>query len=230
MVIRRGSASALVVGLWALVWLAGCAPLPLASPGPQPKPETKVIGSTGPVSAEKPAAIAVYATDANGGGAGNVLVLLYALHGRQEPDATLAVLDIVDRHFEPAVLAVHVGDSVRIDNLDGMPHDVYSFSRARPLSLRLAAGERGRKLTFPRAGVVIVGCKIYNDMKGYIYVTDAAYFGRTDGKGFLRLSGLAPGSYRVNVWRADRPDADPKGFPRTIKLEPGAEDAVLVRF
>lgn len=234
MVIHYGSAAALVVALCALVWLAGCAPLAPALraplPNTQPKPATKVIGSTGPFSTVKPAAIAVYATDANGRGAGNALVLLYALHARPEPDAAPAVLVIVDRHFEPAVLAVHVGNSVQIDNLDGIPHDVYSFSRAHPLSLRLAAGERGVKLRFPRAGVVTVGCKIYNDMQGYIYVTDAAYFGRTDGNGFLRLSGLAPGTYRLNVWRPSRPDADPKGFPRTIKLEPGAEDPVLVRF
>lgn len=234
MEIRHGSAGALVVALWALVWLGGCALLPPASLYPQPKPRqkpaTKVIGSTGPVSAVKSAAIVVHATKANGAAAGNVLVLLYALDAKPEPDDAPAVLDILDRRFEPRVLAVRVGDSVRLENLDGVPHDVYSFSKARPLSLHLAAGERGVKLKFPRAGVVALGSKIYSDMRGYIYVSDAAYFGRTDCNGFLRLSGLVPGSYRINVWRADRAETDPQKFPRKVELEPGAEEALPVGF
>lgn len=234
MVIRRGSADTLLVALCALVWLAGCALLPPASPLTKPKRQptsaTNAFGSMGPVSKVKPAAISVYATDANGREASNVLVLLHTRHARPEPDATLASLDIVERHFEPAVLAVHVGNSVQIENLDGVPHDVYSFSKARSLSLRLAPGERGKKLRFPRPGLVTVGCKIDNDMRGYIYVTDATYFGKTDGNGFLRLSGLAPGTYRVTVWRADSPNAEPEGFPRTIKLEPGEIYPVPIRF
>lgn len=233
--VRHGSASALVVALWALVSLAGCALLspapPPAQPGPGPKPATRAPApAVVPRPALKPAAIAVHATNAHGRALGNVLVLLHSLDAEPERDDAPAVLDILDRRFEPEVLAVRVGGRVQFKNLDGVTHDVYSFSKARPLSLHLAAGDRGTKLKFSRTGVVALGCKIYSDMRGYIYVTDAAYVGRTDSNGFLRLSGIAPGSYRIEVWRADRPDADPRGFPQKIELESGAERPVPVRF
>ena len=204
---RHRSSSAVVVALWALVSLAGCSLLP---PGSQPKPQSKraTVPAGKPGSAARSAAIAVRATDAEGGPMGNVLVLLHALDAKPERDDAPAVLDILDRRA----------------------HEVYSFSKARPLSLHLAAGDRGAKLKFSRAGVVALGCKIFNDMRGYIYVTDAAYFGTTDSNGFVRLSGIAPGSYRINVWRADRIEADPKSVPRKIVLEPGAEKAVPVKF
>lgn len=230
---RHGSASAIVVVLAALVSLAGCTLLspPAPRPGAQPKPATKTTAAAAkPAPAARPAALAVRATNASGGAMDNVLVLLHPLDARPDLDDAPAVLDVLDRRFEPAVLPVRVGGSVLLKNLDGVPHDVYSFSKARPLSLHLAAGDRGKTVKFSRAGVVTVGCKVYNDMRGYIYVTDAAYFGTTDGNGFLRLSGIAPGSYRVEVWRADQPAADPPSFPEKIELEPGAERALPVKF
>lgn len=234
---RRGSGSAVVVALWTLASLAGCGLLPPtpvsppAQPAPQPKPATKpAVPARNPAARVKPAAIAVHATDAKGEAASNVLVLLHALDAKPERDDAPAVLDILDRRFEPAVLAVHVGDRVQLKNLDGVPHDVYSFSEARPLSLHLGAGDRRTILKFTRAGVVAVGCKIYSDMRGYIYVTDAAYFGRTDSNGFLRLPGIAPGAYRIDVWRPDRHEIDARSFPQKIELAPGAEVGVPVRF
>ncbi|MGH8399532.1 MAG: hypothetical protein ACRESU_00380, partial [Gammaproteobacteria bacterium] len=145
------------------------------------------------------------------------------------PSTQPAVLDILDRHFEPAILPVRAGDSVTIQNLDDVPHDIYSFSSTRPLSLHLAAGEQHAALSFTHPGVVTVGCKIYNEMQGYIYVTDAPYFGKTDSHGFLRLTGLPPGRYTLGAWRAGSSDSDLAGYPRTLTLQPGTEQVVRVR-
>ena len=229
---REQHCGASVVALCALVSLAGCALLsPSSPPAPRPGPPAMpVTKAPVPAPAARPAAIAVRATNADGAAASNALVLLYALDARPEPDDAPAVLDIVDRRFEPAVLAVRVGGTVHLKNLDGVPHDVYSFSKIRPLSRHLAAGERDVTLKFPRAGVAALGCKIYSDMRGYIYVTDAAYFGRTDSDGFLRLSGIAPGAYRIDLWRADRAEPDPRSLPARLELKPGAEEALPVKF
>jgi plastocyanin len=144
-------------------------------------------------------------------------------------DDAPAVLNIIERHFEPAVLPVRAGGRVTIQNLDGVVHDVYSFSPARPLSFHLAAGERKTGVEFPHAGVVAVGCKVYNEVQGYIYVTDAPYFGTTDLNGYLRLGGLPPGRYRIGAWSHAIPARDFPGFPVTLTLKAGPDTVVRIR-
>ncbi len=55
-------------------------------------------------------------------------------------------------------------------------------------------------MLFDKVGVVLLGCNIHDWMIGYIYVTDAPYFGKTTGQGHVELTGLRPGAYRVRVW------------------------------
>lgn len=217
----RSYIARIALALGASLALAGCAKYfpPYSSPA---KPSTAVSSA---------AAIAVYATKAGGDPAGDVLIYAQPLDksAASVPGAQPAVLDILDRHFEPAILPVRAGGSVTIQNLDDVPHDIYSFSSTRPLSLHLAAGERHAALSFNHPGVVTVGCKIYNEMQGYIYVTDAPYFGTTDSHGFLRLTGLPPGRYKLGAWRAGSSDRDLAGYPRTLTLKPGTEQVVRVR-
>lgn len=198
--------------------LGGCSSLPapvgVAARAPEPAP----------------AAIAVYATQADGSPLGDALV--YARPEaplRSASDPPPAVLDILSRHFEPELLVVRAGTTVTLENHDDVTHDVYSFSEARPFSAHLAVGARETLPTFARAGVVVVGCKVHSDMLGYIYVTDAPYFGKTDSHGYLRLAGLPPGRYSLGVWRAGDSPRDLPGYPRTLTLAPDSEQVVRVR-
>lgn len=231
---RSGSARLVSAALWVLFFaLTGCA---LLSPVPAPTTSksnamagTTISGSPeGSVSVPHSASLAVYATTVNGRPLGGVLVYLQPLHAEAAVSDPPAVLDILDRHLEPVVLPVHSGGSVRIQNLDDVPHDIYSFSEARRLSLHLAAGAQA-VVQFPRPGVVTMGSKIYNDMKGYLYVTEAPYFGKTDDHGFLRLSGLPPGPYTIGLWRA-ADEGDVEGFPRSLNLAPDSEQVIRVRW
>lgn len=225
----RSFASACFV-LCLLLALTGCAPpFPPLAPG---KPSTSVSGSAaGSVTVSGSAAIAVFATNSDGHPLGDVLVYAEPLEAgaRTAPDNQPAVLDIVDRHFEPAILPVRRGGTVTIQNLDGVTHDVYSFSTTHPLSLRLEPGEHHSVSGFRRTGVVSVGCKIYNDMQGYIYVTEAPYFGKTDSHGFLRLAGLPSGRYKLGVWRAGNANSNVAGYPRTLTLTAGTDEVIHVR-
>lgn len=217
--------------LCTLLALAGCAPLlpPAAAPA---RPATTVSGgASGSVSKAGSAAIAVYATDSKGHPLADVLVYAQPVGpgtGVAPPDQPV-VLNILDRQFEPAILPVRKGGSVLIQNLDSVTHDIYSFSEARPMSLRLAAGERHTVSRFRRTGVVTVGCKVYNDMRGYIYVTDAPYFGKTDAHGYLRLAGLPSGRYKLGAWRAGSANDEVAGYPRTLTLTAHADEVVHVR-
>jgi len=178
---------------------------------------------------EASAAIAVYATKADGSPLGDALVYARPVQAVPALAAPAVVLDILARHFEPEVLAVRAGTTVTIENNDDVTHDVYSFSDARPFSVHLAVGAHQTLPTFGRAGVVVVGCKVHGDMLGYIYVTDAPYFGKTDSRGYLRLAGLPPGRYSLGVWRAGDSAKDLPGYPKSMMLTADSEQVVRVR-
>jgi len=206
------------IGLAALAF-AGCALLPDASVTPSP-----VAAARG-----APAAIAVYATKSDGSPLGDALVYVRPAEAAPAASSPPVVLDILARHFEPEVLPVRAGSTVMVENHDDVIHDVYSFSDAGPFAVHLAVGASQTLPAFAHTGVVVVGCKVHSDMLGYIYVTDAPYFGKTDSKGYLRLAGLPPGRYSLGVWRAGDSAKDLPGYPRTVTLTADSEQVVRVR-
>ena len=206
--------------LGASLALTGCAGVTFGSAVPNP-----AASSPAPVSA--PAAVAVYATGAGDVPLADVVVTLRPADAPPGPARPApATLDLMHRHFEPQVLTVPVGAEVAIHNLDDVNHDLYSFSPALPFSLHLTAkGGRGA-VTAAHAGVVVLGCKVHDEMVGYLYVTDAPFFGKTDANGYLRLAELKPGRYTLGMWRARGAD---EAHPLTLTLTAGTEEAVRLR-
>ncbi|MFI4878409.1 MAG: carboxypeptidase regulatory-like domain-containing protein [Steroidobacterales bacterium] len=196
--------------------LAGCAQL-------APTPSISA-----PSAAPLPAAVVVYATGPGGAPLRDALVYLHAAAPTAMPDPAPASLDLMDRAFEPRVLAVPAGTTVTFHNLDAVDHDVYSFSAPKPLSLHLPAQSGVAPLTFLHSGVVVLGCKVHDEMVGYVYVADTPYFGKTDADGYVRLGGLPPGSYTLGIWQVGTPEKDAGGL-RTFTLGAGAELAVRIR-
>lgn len=111
-----------------------------------------------------------------------------------------AVMDQHNLAFVPRILVVATGSSVEFPNSDSVSHQVYSFSAAKRFQLPLYKGARHPPVTFERAGLVVLGCNIHDEMVGYIYVTDAPHFGKTDASGSLRVRDLPAGDYKVTVW------------------------------
>jgi plastocyanin len=117
---------------------------------------------------------------------------------RAAPLAT-AIMDQVDQRFDPFVLAVRTGTAVTFPNSDSIAHQVYSFSQSKRFELGLYRGRPHPPIVFDKPGIVVVGCNIHDKMIGYVYVTDAAEFGKTNKQGAWHVT-LPPGEYRVNVW------------------------------
>lgn len=127
-------------------------------------------------------------------------------------------MDQRNRAFVPGVLVVGVGTSVEFPNNDSVSHQVYSFSAAKRFQLPLYKGEPHPPVTFDRAGLVVLGCNIHDAMVGYIYVTDAPYFGKTEAGGDLRFKGLPAGDYRIAIWSPFISDA-PASLIRTVHVD-----------
>ncbi len=116
--------------------------------------------------------------------------------------ATMAIMDQQDKAFRPYVLPVRVGTEVSFPNSDQIRHHVYSFSAAKRFEIRLYHGEPGEAVVFDEPGVAALGCNIHDNMVGFIYVTDQAHFGKSDGTGEVTLD-LPDEVRRINVWHPD---------------------------
>jgi len=139
-----------------------------------------------------------------------------------------AVMDQKNLAFLPRVLVVAAGTSVEFPNNDSVSHQVYSFSAAKRFHLPLYKGEVHPPINFDRPGLVVLGCNIHDAMVGYIYVTDAPYFGTTEARGSLEFKGLPAGDYRVAIWSPFIADA-PASLIRTVHVDSNEPAATRVQ-
>jgi plastocyanin len=128
------------------------------------------------------------------------VVTAYPLDGpARKPQPIKAVMDQVNRAFAPDLLVIPVGSTVTFPNSDSVSHQIYSFSPPKRFQLPLYRGTPYPPVHFDLAGVVTLGCNIHDEMVGYLVVTDAPYYGRTDPKGAWSNE-LTRGRYRITIW------------------------------
>jgi len=138
-----------------------------------------------------------------------------------------AVMDQVNRAFDPDLLVIPVGSTVEFPNSDSVSHQIYSFSPAKRFQLPLYRGNPNPPQKFDTAGVVTLGCNIHDEMIAYLVVTDAQYFGRTDGYGSWTAD-LPKGKYRVSVWHP-RMNDDANELERELMVAQGDRATLVLR-
>jgi plastocyanin len=141
--------------------------------------------------------------------AGTVVTLRSMDPARPAPRPVDAQIDQVDRQFVPHVLVVPAGSKIGFPNTDTVRHQVYSFSPAKRFELPLYRGKPHPPEVFDRTGVVTLGCNIHDQMRAYVYVVDAQYFGRTDAGGNWKVADVQPGTYTVQIWHPLSRDSRP---------------------
>jgi plastocyanin len=142
--------------------------------------------------------------------------------------AATAVMDQIQLAFVPRVLVVAVGTTVEFPNNDSVSHQVYSFSPPKKFQLPLYKGQLHPPVVFDHEGLVVLGCNIHDQMVGYIYVTPAPYFGKTDASGVLRVPDLKAGNYRLTLWSPLIADAA-STLERTVHVDAGEARAEKIQ-
>ncbi|WP_249331627.1 methylamine utilization protein [Pseudoalteromonas rubra] len=147
-------------------------------------------------------------------GTGNAYVLqLRDQHGAPLPDAVVeviaplragsvqqvAVMDQIDKQFQPRLLTIMQGQAVSFPNSDDIRHHVYSFSDTKRFELKLYAGTPIQPIRFEQSGVVVLGCNIHDSMVGYIYVSKSKDVLTTDQQGTVQIPAYAQ---QVAIWHA----------------------------
>ncbi|MFK7741988.1 MAG: hypothetical protein AB8H80_16855 [Planctomycetota bacterium] len=107
-----------------------------------------------------------------------------------------------DRRFEPAVLVVPTGTTVRFPNDDVVFHNVFSLSRGNAFDLGTYAKGRERNYTFAAPGLAKVHCNIHADMVAHVLVLNSTHTAVTDERGFWSIPDVRAGTYTLRVWHA----------------------------
>ncbi|GGB65520.1 cupredoxin domain-containing protein [Blastomonas aquatica] len=150
-----------------------------------------------------PAALAVTVKQANGLPVRDAVVMVYPKSGgangpiRFGWKSDMAQANIA---FSPGTLIVPAGATVRFPNLDKVRHSIYSFSKAAKIDIQLYGRDETRSHTFAVPGSVSLGCKIHDQMRGYIKVVDTPYAAKTDHNGQVRIAQIPGGAASVKVW------------------------------
>jgi hypothetical protein len=164
--------------------------------------------------------------DSNGKPLPDAVVVAFPADGRIEPARPgTQIEDQVDKEFVPYVQAIRIGSTVTFPNKDDIRHHVYSFSPAKKFELPLYSGTPALPVLFDKVGVVKLGCNIHDWMIGYLYVTDAPYFGKTGALGQVELKDLRAGVYGLSVWHP-RLDATEESTTQQIEVKDGTPAAV----
>ncbi|MFN8178520.1 MAG: hypothetical protein U0167_11335 [bacterium] len=111
-----------------------------------------------------------------------------------------------DRMFEPSVLAVPVGATVKFPNLDPFFHNVFSYSKSKRFDLGRYPAGQSQSVVFDKPGVISVFCEIHYSMRAYVHVLDTPYFAVTDDTKHFSIPGVLPGAYVLHVWQENLPE------------------------
>jgi plastocyanin len=104
------------------------------------------------------------------------------------------------RKFIPKVTVVQAGTEISFPNNDSVKHHVYSFSPAKVFDLPLYSGKSAEPQLFDKAGTVVLGCNIHDQMIAYVQVVNTPYFAKTDASGKGKLENVLPGKYILKAW------------------------------
>ena len=110
-----------------------------------------------------------------------------------------------DANFDPHVLPVVVGTTVRWPNEDDIFHNVFSMSDAKEFDLGYYKKEKVPEVRFDRVGRVDVFCAIHTKMHCIILVVPNPFFSVADAKGRFLINDVPAGTYKVRAWHERLP-------------------------
>ena len=143
------------------------------------------------------------------------------LEGALPSAPVTATMEQRDRRFTPDFLIIPAGSTVSFPNGDNVFHNVFSLSKPRSFDLGNYPRGDTRLVTFPKAGIVFVNCRLHPNMAAVVVVTPNGWAAKGDAAGHFTLRDVPPGAYTAVAWHKAA------GFFRqTIVIRPNQDAAV----
>ena len=108
--------------------------------------------------------------------------------------------------FEPHVLPVVVGTTVRWPNEDDIFHNVFSMTETQDFNLGFYKKEKVPEVRFDKLGRVDVFCALHTNMHCIILVLPNPFFAVADAKRRFVIKDVPAGTYRVRAWHERLPN------------------------
>lgn len=109
------------------------------------------------------------------------------------------IMDQVNSQFDPHVLIVEKKQQVIFPNSDDIRHHIYSFSKPNDFEIKMYRGGEKKSLQFEQSGIVVLGCNIHDQMRGYLYIADQEETAITDENGIAVIDTSAP---KMTIWHS----------------------------
>jgi plastocyanin len=116
--------------------------------------------------------------------------------------AAPATIDQKGCHYEPHVLGVQVGQTLKLKNSDGILHNVHAlpkvntpFNKAMPATVKEAEAKFGKE-----EGMFLVKCDVHPWMSAYVGVFSNPFFAVSGPDGKFAIPNLPDGTYEVEAW------------------------------
>jgi hypothetical protein len=117
-------------------------------------------------------------------------------------DLPPVVLDQVNCHFVPHVLAVRTGQVLRALSSDPTLHNVHGLCTVNdPFNFGLVAAGQSRDLRFSRPEIFPVRCDVHPWMKAYVGVFEHPWFAVTARNGRFEIKNVPAGQYTLTAWQ-----------------------------
>lgn len=160
------------------------------------------FGGAALVQAATPANLRIQVVDTDGLPVRDAVVELRSARAPSDPIQFPWKMGMAQKNqqFTPGTLIIAKGSTVAFPNLDTVRHSIYSFSKPARFEIELFGRDQTRTHTFPISGSVKLGCNIHDQMRGYIRVTDTPFASKTDGNGYVVLTGIPTGGASLTVW------------------------------
>jgi len=137
------------------------------------------------------------------GGIANVVFTLEVKGEEVEVPAEPVSIDQHGCRFEPHVVVLPVGATLRFDNSDETNHNVHSFPKKNQTVNKNISGGTQFDQKMEHAEVFEVKCDVHPWMKSYIFVTDHTHWSVSGEDGSFKLEGVPPGTYKLSYWHEE---------------------------
>jgi plastocyanin len=138
-----------------------------------------------------------------GGAMANVLVRVKSgATGTFSAPAAAAVIDQKGCRYEPHVLGVMVGQTLKLRNSDGLLHNVHALPKVNtPFNMAMPANRTEADAKFGKEeGMFLVKCDVHPWMAAYVGVFANPYFAVSGKDGKFSIPGLKAGTYEIEAW------------------------------